>query len=212
MEKFTTLSGIAAPLMPANINTGAIIAPIDRRSRSIDLGQKLFTNWRYGPDGTEIPDFILNQPRFRNSTILIAGPNFGCGSSRERAVWALMRFGIRCVIAPSFGDIFLSNAFQNGLLPVSSTPRRAAGSPCRERGGEPIVTVDLERCTVSWPDGADSLHAARGSPHGADRRTRRDLSDPADGTTSTLSRPGFEARSHGFFGPSGTGLCRAERH
>ena len=85
MEKFTTLSGIAAPLMRANIDTGAIIAPIYMLSRSIDLGQKLFASWRYDPDGVEKADFVLNQPRYRNSQILIGGPNFGCGSSREHA-------------------------------------------------------------------------------------------------------------------------------
>ena len=156
MEKFTTLRGIAAPLMRANIDTGAIIAPIYMLSRSIDLGQKLFANWRYDADGAEKADFVLNQPRYRKSEILIAGPNFGCGSSREGAVWALMRFGIRCVIAPGFGEIFFSNACQNGLLPVrlseAETERLAeavAAAP------EPIVTVDLVRCIVAPPDGEE---------------------------------------------------------
>ncbi len=156
MEKFTTLRGIAAPLMRANIDTGAIIAPIYMLSRSIDLGQKLFSNWRYESDGAEKSDFVLNQPRYRKSQILIAGPNFGCGSSREGAVWALMRFGIRCVIAPGFGEIFFSNACQNGLLPVrlseQETERLAeavAAAP------EPIVTVDLVRSIVAPPGGAE---------------------------------------------------------
>lgn len=154
MEKFTRLQGVAAPLMRANIDTGAIIAPIYMLSRSIDLGQKLFANWRYEPDGAEKPDFVLNQPRYRKSAILIAGPNFGCGSSREGAVWALMRFGIRCVIAPSFGEIFFSNACQNGLLPVTLDERQT----CRLADAviaapEPVMTVDLVRCTVTSPQG-----------------------------------------------------------
>ena len=156
MQKFTTLRGIAAPLMRANIDTGAIIAPIYMLSRSIDLGQKLFANWRYDLDGAENADFVLNQPRYRNSEILIAGPNFGCGSSREGAVWALMRFGIRCVIAPGFGEIFFSNACQNGLLPVTldeAESRRLADAVTA--APEPIVTVDLLRCIVSSPDGAE---------------------------------------------------------
>lgn len=156
MEKFTTLEGIAAPLMRANIDTGAIIAPIYMLSRSIDLGQKLFANWRYAADGAEVPDFVLNQPRYRKSQILVAGPNFGCGSSREGAVWALMRFGIRCVIAPGFGEIFFSNACQNGLLPVrlseSETERLAEAVMAAP---EPIVTVDLVRCIVVSPGGEE---------------------------------------------------------
>jgi 3-isopropylmalate/(R)-2-methylmalate dehydratase small subunit len=156
VQKFTTLRGVAAPMMRANIDTGAIIAPIYMLSRSIDLGHKLFANWRYDLDGAENADFVLNQPRYRNSEILIAGPNFGCGSSREGAVWALMRFGIRCVIAPSFGEIFFGNACQNGLLPVTldeAESRRLADvvavSP------EPVVTVDLLRCIVSSPNGTE---------------------------------------------------------
>jgi 3-isopropylmalate/(R)-2-methylmalate dehydratase small subunit len=156
MEKFTTLSGIAAPLMRANIDTGAIIAPIYMLSRSIDLGQKLFASWRYDPDGVEKADFVLNQPRYRNSQILIGGPNFGCGSSREGAVWALMRFGIRCVIAPGFGEIFFSNACQNGLLPVKlaeAETRRLADAVAA--APEPRVTVDLVRSIVRSPDGKE---------------------------------------------------------
>lgn len=154
MEKFTTLRGIAAPLMRTNIDTGAIIAPIHMLSRSIDLGAKLFSSWRYSTDGAENPDFVLNRPRYRKTQILVAGPNFGCGSSREGAVWALMRFGIRCVIAPSFGEIFHSNACQNGLLPVTlplETVQRLADTV--SAAPEPIVTVDLHRCMVQPPSG-----------------------------------------------------------
>ena len=156
MDKFTTLRGTAAPLMRTNIDTGAIIAPIYMLSRSIDLGAKLFSSWRYTQDGAENPEFVLNQPRYRKAQILVAGPNFGCGSSREGAVWALMRFGIGCVIAPSFGEIFHSNSCQNGLLPVTlplETVQRLADEVVV--APEPVMTVDLERCIVQSPSGAE---------------------------------------------------------
>jgi 3-isopropylmalate/(R)-2-methylmalate dehydratase small subunit len=156
MEKFTVQRGVAAPLMRTNIDTGTIIASIWMRSRSTDLGQKVFANWRYEADGREKPDFILNQPRYRTSRILISGPMFGCGSSREAAVWALMRFGIRCVIAPSFGEIFFDNALENGLLPVvlpeAETQSLAATV---ERSATPELTVDLPRCRVIDCDGRE---------------------------------------------------------
>jgi 3-isopropylmalate/(R)-2-methylmalate dehydratase small subunit len=154
MQAFTTVTGIAAPLLLPNINTDAMSPMIAGRSLSADLGKLLFANWRYAPDGSEVPDFILNKPPFRDSKILIAGPNFGCGSSRERAVWALMRFGIRCVIAPSFADIFYDNAFQNGLLPlVLSAAECASLAEVVARASEPVVTVDLVQCRLEGPDG-----------------------------------------------------------
>jgi 3-isopropylmalate/(R)-2-methylmalate dehydratase small subunit len=149
--------------MRTNIDTGAIIAPVFMLSRSIDLGAKLFSNWRYTMDGAEIPDFVLNQPRYRKAQILLAGPNFGCGSSREGAVWALMRFGIRCVIAPSFGEIFYSNACQNGLLPVTlpeATVHQLAEAMTAAL--EPVLTVDLNRCVVQPPSGAEISFAIAG--------------------------------------------------
>lgn len=118
MKPFTVVKGIAAPMLMPNINTAAITPMAAGRSTSADLVKMLSNNWRYHLDGGEIPEFILNRSPFRNSKFLVAGANFGCGSSRERAVWALMRFGIRCVIAPSFADIFRDNSCQNGLLPV----------------------------------------------------------------------------------------------
>ena len=154
MDKFSLLKAVAAPMMMPNITTDAMSPTAAGKSTATDLGGMLFANWRYDLEGHEIADFILNKPKFRRSKILVAGPNFGCGSSRERAVWALLRFGIRCVIAPSFADIFCDNAFQNGLLPVS-----LAAADCTALGqvlahaGEPIVTVDLERCIVEGPDG-----------------------------------------------------------
>ena len=105
-------------------------------------------------DGSEIPEFVLNRTPFRDAKIIVAGPNFGCGSSRERAVWALMRFGIRCVVAPSFADIFRENAFQNGLLPVAVDESHCARlGALLEQVGDPTVTVDLGRCTVEGPQG-----------------------------------------------------------
>jgi 3-isopropylmalate/(R)-2-methylmalate dehydratase small subunit len=154
MEKFTILSGVAAPMPLANVNTDAITPASAGQSITTDLGAMLFANWRYDATGTEKPDFVLNQPRFRASKILVGGANFGCGSSRERAVWSLMRFGIRCVIAPSFGEIFHENCFQNGLLPVRlAAADCAALAAALETVAEPVVTVDLERCLVVPPDG-----------------------------------------------------------
>ncbi len=154
MEKFTILRGIAAPMMLANINTDAISPVAAGLSAKTDLGAMLFANWRYDLAGKEKPDFILNRPPFRDSRILVTGANFGCGSSRERAVWALMRFGIGCVIAPSFGEIFHDNAFQNGLLPVvlAAAECAALGAALAE-AADPFVTVDLLRCVVEGPDG-----------------------------------------------------------
>ena len=142
-------------LMP-NINTDAITPMAAGRSTSVDLGKMMFNNWRYNLDGSEIPDFILNRPPFRQSKMLVAGENFGCGSSRERAVWALMKFGIRCVIAPSFADIFRENSYQNGLLPVAiSAADCAALGASLEHVSDPTLTVDLERCIVRALDGRE---------------------------------------------------------
>ena len=153
MEPFTVVTGIAAPMMMPNINTDAITPMAAGRSTAADLGKMLFNNWRYNLDGSEIPEFILNRPPFRQSKIIVAGANFGCGSSRERAVWALMRFGIRCVIAPSFADIFRENAYQNGLLPVvGGVEECAALGAALEHASEPQITVDLQRCVVKALD------------------------------------------------------------
>jgi len=153
MEKFTVLQGIAAPLLRTNVDTGSIIASVWLRSRSIDLGAKLFNDWRYDLDGNENPDFVLNRPRYRNCRILLSGPYFGCGSSREGAVWALMRYGIRCVIAPSYGEIFFDNACQNGLLPIvlpeAGIERIAA---TLESASSPAMTVSLIERVIVAPD------------------------------------------------------------
>lgn len=156
MEPFTVVTGIAAPMMMPDINTDAITPMAAGRSDKVDLGKMLFNNWRYHVDGSEIPEFILNREPFRRAKILVAGANFGCGSSRERAVWALARFGLRCVIAPSFADIFRDNAYQNGLLPVviPAADCAALGSAL-ESANNPQITVDLERGVVHDLDGRD---------------------------------------------------------
>ena len=156
MEPFNLVNGIAAPMMMPNINTDAITPMAAGRSTSVDLGKMLFNNWRYNLDGSEIPEFILNRPPFRDSRFIVAGANFGCGSSRERAVWALMRFGIRAVIAPSFADIFRDNAYQNGLLPVViGEADCAALGAALATASNPQMTVDLQRCVVQTPEGRE---------------------------------------------------------
>ena len=156
MELFTLLKGIAAPMMMPDINTDAITPMAAGRSTSQDIGKLLFANWRYTMDGAEIPDFILNKPPFRDAKIIVAGPNFGCGSSRERAVWALMRFGIRCVIAPSFADIFRENSYQNGLLPVVLPAEACAALGAQlAQMQDPRITVDLQSCVVTCPAGKE---------------------------------------------------------
>jgi 3-isopropylmalate/(R)-2-methylmalate dehydratase small subunit len=152
MEKFDRLTGIAAPLLEDNIDTDAIIPTAWMITVGGDWGNGLFGNRRRDRAGAEIQSFVLNQPRYRGSRILVAGRNFGCGSSREEAVWALVGYGIRCVIAPSFSDIFYDNAFKNGLLPVVlSAPevtmlaRDLAAAPTSQ------VVVDLTRCRLTTP-------------------------------------------------------------
>jgi 3-isopropylmalate/(R)-2-methylmalate dehydratase small subunit len=142
MQPFNRVTGAAVPLLQANIDTDVIIR-IERLTANADLGQYAFEALRYLPDGSLNPDCLLNEPRFRNAPILLAGRNFGCGSSREGAVTALMGFGIRCVIASSFGDIFFANCFRNGLLPIvlpEETIEKLADLP---NGVD--LTVDLER-------------------------------------------------------------------
>jgi 3-isopropylmalate/(R)-2-methylmalate dehydratase small subunit len=156
MEKFTVLTGVAAYLPKANVNTDILIR-IERLMHvpKGQLARYCFEAWRYRPDGANDPDFVLNQPAMRGAKILLAGPNFGCGSSREAAVWALWDMGFRCVIAPSFGDIFFNNCFQNGMLPIvlgadtiaSLVP--AAGQLASQ--GPAVLTVDLVRQVVVVP-------------------------------------------------------------
>ncbi|MFN4128814.1 MAG: 3-isopropylmalate dehydratase small subunit [Paracoccaceae bacterium] len=155
MDKFTTLTGIAAPMPLVNIDTDMIIPKqfLKTIQRS-GLGKNLFDEMRYTQDGQEIPDFVLNQPAYRRAEILIAGENFGCGSSREHAPWALLDFGIRCVIATSFADIFYNNCFKNGILPIVM-PQDVVDVLMADakRGANARVTVDLEAQTVTTSDG-----------------------------------------------------------
>lgn len=151
MEKFTTLTAIAAPFPQRNVDTDTIIR-IERCTGTpkAELGKYAFEMARLRPDGTENPDFVLNQPRYRGARILVCGEFFGTGSSREMAVWALAGIGIRCLIAPSFGQIFFGNCFQNGVLPITLPAATVAElmQQASARAGEPF-TVDLERQTVN---------------------------------------------------------------
>jgi 3-isopropylmalate/(R)-2-methylmalate dehydratase small subunit len=153
MEPFVKLSGVAAPVDRVNIDTDQIIPAIHlKRIERTGYGQFLFSSWRFKEDGTLNPDFVLNDPAYQNPSILVAGRNFGCGSSREHAPWALEDFGIRCVIAPSFADIFFSNCFQNGLLPVvlpEADVRRVLDHLKDNPGTQ--LNVDLEAQRV-WDD------------------------------------------------------------
>ncbi len=155
MEKFTTLTGIAAPLPMVNVDTDKIIPAQFLKSITREgLGKGLFFGLRYREDGSENPDFVLNKPPYREARILIAGENFGCGSSREHAPWALADFGIRCVIAPSFADIFFNNCFKNGILPIP-LPRGEVDRlmAVAERGQGAVLTVDLETQEIVTPEG-----------------------------------------------------------
>ncbi|HET7716154.1 MAG TPA: 3-isopropylmalate dehydratase small subunit [Bauldia sp.] len=155
MQKFTTLTAVAAPLNMMNVDTDMII-PKDylKTIERTGLGKGLFSELRYNEDGTENPDFVLNKPAYRNAKILVAGDNFGCGSSREHAPWALLDFGIRCVISTSFADIFHNNCFKNGILPiVVSKEDLDKLMDDAERGANATLTIDLEAQEIHGPDG-----------------------------------------------------------
>jgi 3-isopropylmalate/(R)-2-methylmalate dehydratase small subunit len=157
MEKFTTLTGIAAPLPMANVDTDKIIpARFLKTIKRSGLGVHLFDTLRFDPQGKERPEFVLNQEPYRHAQILIAHENFGCGSSREHAPWALLDFGIRCVIAPDFADIFYNNCFKNGILPVR-LPRAVCDTLIGDAklGGNARLTVDLARQVVVRPNGEE---------------------------------------------------------
>ncbi|ODT89232.1 3-isopropylmalate dehydratase small subunit [Phenylobacterium sp. SCN 70-31] len=155
MEAFTRLDAAAAPLPLANIDTDQIIPKQFLKTvERAGLAKGLFYEYRFDEQGREIPDFVLNQPAYKGAGVLIAGDNFGCGSSREHAPWALMDFGIRCVISTSFADIFYNNCFQNGLLPVVLKADEVRQLMDEARGGNHVVSVDLEAQTVTSPSGA----------------------------------------------------------
>jgi 3-isopropylmalate/(R)-2-methylmalate dehydratase small subunit len=155
MDSFTTLTGIAAPMPLVNIDTDMIIPKQFLKTiKRSGLGKNLFDEMRYAQDGAEIPGFVLNQPAYRQAQIIVAGDNFGCGSSREHAPWALLDFGIRCVISTSFADIFYSNCFKNGILPIV-LPQDQVDALMNDarRGSNARITVDLASQTVTSADG-----------------------------------------------------------
>ncbi len=155
MEKFTALTGVAAPLEITNVDTDMIIPKQYLKTiKRTGLGQGLFAELRYKEDGSENPDFVLNKPAYRNAKILVAEDNFGCGSSREHAPWALLDFGIRCVISTSFADIFYNNCFKNGILPITVSPENLAKlMDDAKRGANATLSVDLEAQEIRGPDG-----------------------------------------------------------
>ncbi|WP_404424533.1 3-isopropylmalate dehydratase small subunit [Thalassospira australica] len=155
MDKFTTLTGVAAPLPMINVDTDMIIPKQFLKTiKRSGLGKNLFDEMRYDDKGNEIPDFVLNKPAYRNAKIIVAGDNFGCGSSREHAPWSLLDFGIRCIIAPSFADIFYNNCFKNGILPIR-LPQEDVDKLMddAERGENATITIDLEKQEIHGPDG-----------------------------------------------------------
>ena len=155
MRKFTQLTGIAAPMPMINVDTDRIIpARFLKTITRTGLGKSLFNELRYKPDGAENPDFVLNKPAYRKAKILVAEDNFGCGSSREHAPWALMDFGIRCVISTAFGDIFYNNCFKNGILPIV-LPQAEIDKLMddAERGANATLSIDLEKQEIRGPDG-----------------------------------------------------------
>ena len=155
MQKFTTLEGVPAPLRMINVDTDMIIPKQYLKTiKRTGLGKGLFSEMRYNDDGSENADFVLNKPAYRNAKIIVADDNFGCGSSREHAPWALMDFGIRCVISTSFGDIFYNNCFKNGILPIRVSPEDLDKLfDDAERGANSTLPVDLEEQVIRGPDG-----------------------------------------------------------
>jgi 3-isopropylmalate/(R)-2-methylmalate dehydratase small subunit len=193
MDRFTSLTGVAAPLPMRDVDTDKIIPHAYLKTIARDgLGRHLFAELRYRRDGREDPDFVLNRPAFRRAKILIALDNFGCGSSREHAAWALKDFGITCVIAPSFADIFVENCCKNAMLPLA-LPRAVCAQLMDDaaNGANATLTVDLDRQTVTRPDGGVVRFAV-------DAFRRRCLLEGLDEIAATLTREAaiaaFEAR------------------
>ncbi len=157
MEKFTKLTGVAAPMNMINVDTDMIIPKQYLKTiKRSGLGQYLFDEMRFNRDGSEVEDFVLNKPAYRDASILVAGDNFGCGSSREHAPWALLDFGIKCVISTSFADIFYNNCFKNGILPIKVTKEQLDMlMDDAERGANATISIDLEAQTIQGPDGGE---------------------------------------------------------
>jgi 3-isopropylmalate/(R)-2-methylmalate dehydratase small subunit len=157
VEKFDKLTGVAAPMNMINVDTDMIIPKNFLKTiKRSGLGKNLFDEMRYDRDGNENPDFVLNKPAYREAKIIVAGDNFGCGSSREHAPWALLDFGIRCVISTSFADIFYNNCFKNGILPIRVTKEQLDDLiNDAERGSNATLSIDLESQTIQGPDGGE---------------------------------------------------------
>ena len=155
MDKFTVLEGVAAPLKMINVDTDKVIPKQYLKTiKRTGLGKGLFAEMRYNADGSDNPDFVLNKPAYRNAKIIVAGDNFGCGSSREHAPWALLDYGIRCVISTSFADIFYNNCFKNGVLPIRVSPEDLEKLfDDAERGANATLSVDLAKQEIRGPDG-----------------------------------------------------------
>jgi 3-isopropylmalate/(R)-2-methylmalate dehydratase small subunit len=155
MQKFETLTGVAAPLNIVNVDTDMIIPKQFLKTiKRTGLGKSLFYEMRFDASGKELPDFVLNKPAYRKAQILVAGDNFGCGSSREHAPWALLDFGIRCVISTSFADIFYNNCFKNGILPITVSPEDLKKLlDDADRGSNATLTIDLPNQEIRGPDG-----------------------------------------------------------
>jgi 3-isopropylmalate/(R)-2-methylmalate dehydratase small subunit len=155
MDKFTTLTAVAAPMPIVNVDTDMIIPKQYLKTiKRTGLGSALFSEMRYKDDGSENPDFVLNKPAYRDAKIIVAGDNFGCGSSREHAPWALKDFGVTCVISTSFADIFYNNCFKNGILPAIVSPEDFDKlMDDAERGANATLSVDLEAQEIRGPDG-----------------------------------------------------------
>ena len=155
MDKFTTMTGVAAPLAIDNIDTDMIISKQYLKTiKRTGLGAGLFAELRYKDDGSPNPDFVLNKPAYSKATILVAGDNFGCGSSREHAPWALLDFGIRCVISTDFADIFYNNCFKNGILPIKVSPEDLEKlMDDARRGANATISIDLPKQEIRGPDG-----------------------------------------------------------
>ena len=157
MEKFDKLTGVAAPMNMINVDTDMIIPKNFLKTiKRSGLGQNLFDEMRYDRNGNENPDFVLNKPSYRKAKIIVAGDNFGCGSSREHAPWALLDYGIRCVISTSFADIFYNNCFKNGILPIKVTKEQLDNLMDEaERGSNATLSIDLESQTIQGSDGGE---------------------------------------------------------
>lgn len=185
MENFISLSGTAAPLFRSNVSTDILIPSRDITSASRKgYGPKLFAPWRYRADGSDVPEFVLNRPAYRDSCILIAGENFGCGSSREMAAWAIRQFGLRCVIAPSFAPIFRQNCLRNGVLPVTLSTDSVAHLAALAETHPAQWTVDLDDCSITAPTGGRH-------PFAIDAREREQLMlglDPIGVTLQQVAR------------------------